>query len=267
MRKTKMAKTIAQVSPQKPGKSPERTQTSNSGEETFLDFAVRNIEELSDKVYEKHDLSQPFPGICLFAQEINKSELISRTSETFHELLSKSGSKFYEHYVHVSGISDYINTLTIDTLEVYLKLRSQALKLTTIKKKDIKDKNLKDLKEAFPTNEDVKTFISEAEKRIKGYHRFYSAEKKIKGNLITCSVRFFDQGNLEYGIFEEAIKQVDVQLSKNFTQRIASAKKELKIKSKPKKIQQKSSEIVENSGPGLVPSSFTGATSIRGFGQ
>jgi len=241
-----MAKTIAQISPQKPGKTPTRTQTSNPGTETFLDFAVRNIDELSDKVYEKHDMSQTFPGICLFAQEINKSELISRTSETFHELLAKSGSKFYEHYVHVSGISDYVNTLTMDTLEIYLKLRSQAKKLLTIKKKDIKDKDLKDLKEAFPTSEDIKTFISEAENRIKGYHRFYSAEKKIKGNLIICSVRFFDQGNLEYGIFEEAIKQVQAPLSKNFNQRISSAKKELKIKSKPKKIQQKSKEIAQN---------------------
>lgn len=238
-----MARTISSISPQNPGRTPERSQTSKVTGEKFKDWSVRNIEELSNKVFEKHDMSEAQLGVCLFAQEINKAELIQRTSKTFHDLLARSGTKFYEHYVHVSGISDYINVLTLDTLEVYLKLRNQAKKLSTIKKKDIKDKDLKTLKEGFPTAKDVKTFISEAEKRIKGFHRFYSAEKKIKGNLITCKIKFFDQGNLEYGTFEEAISQVETPVIKNFTQRIALAKKELKIASKPNKNEQKKKEL------------------------
>ena len=100
-----------------------------------------------------------------------------------------------------------------------------------------------DLKEGFPTAQDITDFIFEAEKRIKGFHRFYSAEKKIKGNLITCKVKFFDQGNLEYGTFEETVSQVDAPVIKNFAQRIALAKKELKIASKPNKNEQKKKEL------------------------
>ena len=238
-----MARTISSISPKNPGRTPERSQTSKVTGEKYKDWSVRNIEELSNKIFEKHDMAEAKGGICLFAQEINKAELIQRTSTIFHDLLARSGTKFYEHYVHVSGKSDYINTLTLDTLEVYLKLRKQAKELSTIKKKDIKDKDLKTLKEGFPTAQDITDFIFEAEKRIKGFHRFYSAEKKIKGNLITCKVKFFDQGNLEYGTFEETVSQVDVPVIKNFAQRIALAKKELKIASKPNKNEQKKKEL------------------------
>ena len=225
-----MSSDISKLATPNSGRTPAKTKSSNPGAEGFIEFGANNIYELSDEVYKKHNLSDPFNGLILACEQISRTELVERTSPEFVSGLSKSGEVFYEYYVHVSGLSEYTNFLTASILEVYLKLKAEAATLSTTKLKDIKDNtHLKALKEAFPTNKDINDFINAADGRVKSYHRFYSAAKKINGVLVACKIKFHDRGNLEYGITEEIRQPVNYATDVSFKQRISSAKKQLKL--------------------------------------
>ena len=138
--------------------------------------------------------------------------------------------KYYEHYVHIDGISDYVNSLTIETLETYLKLRASYKTLTAAKLQDFeKGSDLRALKKSFPTDKKMREFLLKAEKKIKSFHRFYSCESKIKGNLIVCEVKFADKANLEYGWFHGAKTDSKIEIERTFIDRVNSALKELNI--------------------------------------
>ena len=174
------------------GASPDNNQGSNPREEKFIDYTERNISELNKKVFSKFNLSDSMIGLCLYHSEITRPELVQRTSETFassfptSDTLSKS-TWFYEYYVHVNGISDYINLLSTETLETYLKLRDAQKELVRTKLEDFSENDeLYILKKKFKNPKHIKEFLQKAEQKIKGFHRFYSSQNKYFIENFAC---------------------------------------------------------------------------------
>ena len=236
MANNKKSTPISDLAGENLGASPENNQGSNPKEERFIDYTERNISELNKKVFSKFNLSDSMIGLCLHYSEITRPELVQRTSETFassfavSDTLSRS-TRFYEYYVHVNGISDYINLLSTEAMETYLKLRDAQEELVRTKLEDFSEKDdLYILKKKFKEPKHIKEFLQKVEQKIKGFHRFYSSQNNIKGSLINCKVKFADKANLEYGIFLGATSVAAKKSERNFKERVDIAVSEVTSK-------------------------------------
>ena len=253
------------------GTTPKPTQSDeNSKSVRFVDYTMRKLKEVDQKLSEKHDLSKSQNGFILHKRVISASAAMSRTSEAFMNSVSKDNqNKIWEFFVFVPEISDSISVPSADQIDLYNQIKKVETDFASSNEEYEKSQK-KVFDDSF--NEYEKTqFLQKMEKKLLAQIRFYGSVPTSPGTGIReCKIIFPDKNNLQFGKMLEIGKQFTIQSSSSIKERIRKAKKDMKIEPESRKMKERKEqieELVENTNMSYTEASLSTMPFRRGSGD
>lgn len=234
------------------GNTPKVSQSDdNSKSVRFVDYTMRKLKEVDERLSERHDLSMPQNGFILYKRIVSPTAAVARTSESFIGSVTKdSKNKIWEFFVFVPEVSDSISAPTADQIDLYNQIKKADSDFAK-SNEEYEGSEKKFFDDSFNQYE-KKQFLQKMEQKLLAQIRFYGAAATSPGNGIReCKIIFPDKNNLQFGRMLEIGKQFTVQSSSSLKERIRKAKKDMKIEPESRKMKQKREqidELIENTG-------------------